>query len=220
MTVPEQDQVIVARFWTRARRFPKLIGKGVNGDKIPGGPYTTTQAIGGAATIWILWKTIGLWGSGQIIVDLVFLAAASWGMLWILGRLPLNSRNPLIAATGIAGAASSPRRGNLAGRALTDSRFGLSRRRILPSPAAPVWSTADLVPTTTQVSPASTTTASAEPRPSETPPQVADPAPLTGLQQLLADAGTTHQTPEAADTAQDWEQAGLRVQELIGAPQR
>ena len=41
----EKQQTEVARFYTRSRKFPRLIGRLHDGTKIPGGPYTVTQAI-------------------------------------------------------------------------------------------------------------------------------------------------------------------------------
>ncbi|MGH3357429.1 MAG: hypothetical protein ACRDO7_01410, partial [Nocardioidaceae bacterium] len=70
---------MVARFWTRARRFPRLIGKSVNGERIPGGPYTTAQAIGGFLTVWLLWESRPVWEQGNIIAELMFIAGMGWG---------------------------------------------------------------------------------------------------------------------------------------------
>ena len=56
------DGYEVVKWYTRARRFPQLIGKTPDGATIWGGPYTYTQVIAGVAFIVIGSKTTWLWG--------------------------------------------------------------------------------------------------------------------------------------------------------------
>ena len=37
----------VVRVYTLAMRFPRMVGKGFNGERLPGGPYTLPQFVGG-----------------------------------------------------------------------------------------------------------------------------------------------------------------------------
>jgi len=66
----EKQQTEVARFYTRSRKFPRLIGRLHDGTKIPGGPYTVTQAIVAAVVLALGLVTRGLWGTGTILVDI------------------------------------------------------------------------------------------------------------------------------------------------------
>lgn len=231
---------MVARFWTSARRFPRLIGKTVNGDRIPGGPYTTAQAIGGFLTIWLLWETRPIWGWDQIIAEILMIAGAGWGMVWVLGKVPLNTKNPIILAGGLFGAVFSPRRGRTAGRAVLERDFGSGRRRRFGTQPAPVWigrlpgdpfgSTAE--ESSRQLTPADAADVLAvdvmdeplELSPPEAPSRLEpvrslpEAPALTGLQQMLADAART--TADADTTSRnpgedDWELAGRRVRDSM-----
>lgn len=136
----DDTEPTVARFWTGARRFPRLIGKTVNGDRIPGGPYTITQAIGGTLTVWILWETRPVWGPGQIIAELLFIAGMGWCVLWALGKVPIQTRNPMVLVAGIAQAMFAPREGRLAG----SPRVFRTRAHRMPlfNPPAPIYNDA------------------------------------------------------------------------------
>lgn len=225
---------MVARFWTRARRFPRLIGKTVNGDRIPGGPYTTAQAIGGFLTVWLLWETRPFWGTGHIIAELLLIAGAGWGMVWVLGRVPLNTRNPIILAGGYFQAVFSPRRGRAAGRGVADRDFGRGIRSPFGNRPAPVWNgrlpgtpfgpTAEAtVPSASAPVGSTVRAAEAEPAP-VAPPRWSEPAgtessseppdqALTGLQRLLADAARTPDgtAATARHADDDWVHVGRRV---------
>ena len=73
------DQVEVVRWYTRARRFPKLIGKTPGGEKIWGGPYTLMQFIVGASVFFISVKTRDLWGNFGVVGDIALAGGASIG---------------------------------------------------------------------------------------------------------------------------------------------
>lgn len=234
---PSATEPTVARFWTRARRFPRLIGKTVNGDRIPGGPYTTAQAIGGFLTVWLLWETRPLWETGSIIAELALIAGAGWGVVWSLGKVPLNTKNPIILAGGLLQAVFSPRRGRAAGRGVAEREFGSGMRPLFGNQPAPVWNgRLPGVPFGPSTEAAADTPASGPLDPVD-PMGGADPAPaapprwsapgadesssgssdraLTGLQRLLADAARTPDdaaaTGRRSDGADDWVSAGHRV---------
>ena len=44
----------VVKWYTRARKFPTLIGKTPDGTRLPGGPYTITQVLVGGALAVLL----------------------------------------------------------------------------------------------------------------------------------------------------------------------
>lgn len=211
------DAVIVARFWTRARRFPQLIGKSLNGERIWGGPYTLAQFIGGFLTAWILWQTRPIWGTGPFLAQLVMIPAITAAVVWLLGKVPVTGRNPTVLLTGIGTALTSPRIGRYAGQSLSLAAFVRTTRPLRSAPPAQVWTppAANEIPTDDV---AATTNTGRDLDPvaagtnGETSPQRPSPArhraQLTGVQQLLAAATDAGHEIAAED---DWLRAGQRV---------
>lgn len=101
----------VARFYTRSRRFPKFIGRLHDGTRIPGGPYTVTQAVVGGAVVLIALTTRAQWGTGTILVDVPICLAIAWGAAWAAGRIPSTRRNLMNVIAGGASAALRPGEG-------------------------------------------------------------------------------------------------------------
>ena len=215
------DPVVVARFWTRARRFPQLIGKSINGERIWGGPYTLVQFIGGFLTAWLLWETMPLWGRGPFLAQLLMIPVITYGIVWLLGRIPVTGRNPALLLTGIGNALASPRLGRYAGRNLALSTFATNRRPRRATSNVAVWTT-PIRSTTTVTHPAAASTETApatasEPRP-EQPSVPSRPRParhraqLTYVQELLAAAANKSSSQSRTTCADDWYAAGQRVQ--------
>lgn len=111
-----EDDVEVARWYTRARRFPQLVGKFHDGRPIPGGPYTYTQVVVLVATVWIGVKTSWLWGHFGTIFNWLILFAVAYGGAILVGRLPIGARNPLVLVGWAGRAVSRPSAGTIAGR--------------------------------------------------------------------------------------------------------
>jgi hypothetical protein len=113
---PADDQPEVVRWYTHARRFPILIGKaGMNGDPLPGGPYTSTQVVAWFATLAGLYFTRGVWGqfggftNGLLLLGLPILVG--WSARWI----PHDARNPVLIAAGWARCFGAPPGGRVDG---------------------------------------------------------------------------------------------------------
>ncbi len=111
MSDEKQQQTEVARFYTRSRKFPRLIGRLHDGTKIPGGPYTVTQGIVAAVLLALGLVTRGLWGTGTILVDIPIVLLVAWGGAWGAGRLPATRRNVASILLGAFGAVFSPAAG-------------------------------------------------------------------------------------------------------------
>ncbi|WP_337007254.1 hypothetical protein [Microbacterium sp. LB12] len=111
MSDEKQQQTEVARFYTRSRKFPRLIGRLHDGTKIPGGPYTVTQGIVAAVLLALGLVTRGLWGMGTILVDIPIVLLVAWGGAWGAGRLPTTRRNVASLVLGAFGAVFSPAAG-------------------------------------------------------------------------------------------------------------
>ena len=110
------DKPEVVRWYTHARRFPILIGKaGMNGDPLPGGPYTSTQVIAWFATLAVLYLTRGTWGvfsgftNGVLLLGIPILVG--WAARWI----PHDARNPVLIAAGWIRCFSAPPAGRVDG---------------------------------------------------------------------------------------------------------
>ena len=188
----EKQQTEVARFYTRSRKFPRLIGRLHDGTKIPGGPYTVTQGIVAAVLLALGLVTRGLWGTGTILVDIPIVLLVAWGGGWGAGRLPAPRRNVASIVLGAFGAVFSPAAGKYQEQTvkLRPPHFAGGTTTISVA-AAPVTT-----PTTTVTSePAVPTVAIATVE--ETPAPTAElvPAgatsartPVTGVERLLAQA--------------------------------
>ncbi len=173
MTV-EPDQVEVVKWYTRARKFPQLIGKMHDGTRIWGGPYTFTQVGVGVGVLFLAAKTAHWWGQYGLVGNVLIGATVVAVSVWATGRIPLGARNPLSALAGPVKAFSAPRQGPLGGLPLKSRRpRRVSTQTVITPPSAPFASQPE--------SPAA---------PSPDVPQVrpaARPLPaLSGVQKLLA----------------------------------
>lgn len=114
-TSPPQE---VLRWYTRARRIPRLIGKAPGGGHYPGGPYTLTQA-GGAATVLLggqgtmdLWGRFGFWGNNLGLLGATILT------LIALRFVKPGGRDPVSTALAVVRLANGPTWGRHRGRAV------------------------------------------------------------------------------------------------------
>lgn len=162
----------VVRWYTRARRFPQLIGRTHDGTRIPGGPYTYAQFIAGFVMVFIGVNTMSVWGRFDTLTNAGLLFGVSYAAVWLIGRVPVGSRNPLSVVGGFARAINRPRLGTVRGRPPRVRRPHRVRHALvigsggMPPPAA----------------------SRAEPKPSDAGQAHARSTPLTGVQQVLAAA--------------------------------
>lgn len=170
--------VEVVKWYTRARKFPQLIGRTPDGAKIPGGPYTITQAVGGGLLLLAGVNTLGWWASYGLLGNALLLLGVTYGAVLLLGRIPVGSRNPLSVASGSIRAASSPSLGKLAGRPVKLPRPRQVRHRIVVLQTTPPEPTP--LPEQPRREPA------AQPRRPE--PHPAPPPALSAVQALLVQA--------------------------------
>jgi hypothetical protein len=132
----EQTRYRIGRSYTRARRFPWVVGK-IQGWNIPFGPYTATQLgtlIGG---LWLVVQTYPWWrplGPGGVLVIAVPLAAT-----WAVRHAKIDGRSPVKAIGGYLALLSEPACGRISGRTAKDPRprtiTGTVRVAALPAPA-------------------------------------------------------------------------------------
>ncbi len=204
----ESPSTDVVKWYTRARKFPQLIGRTPDGMKLWGGPYTITQAVGFGLVLFVGLNTMSLWASFGFIGNFFVLACVAASVVFGLGRIPVGSRSPLSVATGAWKAIASPRNGRIGGKPVRIRRPHRLHHTVLvqlaPSPdtATDLGSAAqqpgEVRPRTLRRSrraPAPSVAAPAT-APQPTAPQPTEPVPapapvLTGIQMLLATSTTT-----------------------------
>lgn len=118
----EFQEFETARFYTRSRKFPKVIGRFHDGTKIPGGPYTVAQVVIGGTIALIALTTRAAWGSGSILLDIPVSLAVSWAAAWGAGRIPATRRNLLTVVVGAFTAAFRPAEGRYRERPFRTTR--------------------------------------------------------------------------------------------------
>lgn len=199
-----EDQHEVVKWYTRARRFPQLIGKTPDGARLWGGPYTYTQVIGAAIVIVVGIKTAGVWGQFGLIGNALVLLGVAYATTLGLGRLPIGSRNPLSVAQGALKSVSTSPAGSYAGRPLKIRRPHRVASRVviahtdrtyqdLPSMTGPaLGDTSTPAPKPDRGRPRWARPAPSQ-RPHPTPARPVTPAALSNVQRLLASAGSAHQ---------------------------
>ena len=187
------------RSYTRARRFPWVIGR-IQGWTIPLGPYSATQLgvlLGG---LWLVVQTYGLWsrlGPAAVVV-----LAAPPVATWAVRHAKIEGRSPLRAASGLAAQLAEPPTGRIGGRIARDAKpnrvHGTIRVTALPPVRTPAATSARSRPPRRpgRISKAARPQASAADARRPEPARVsggrvrgpgARPAP-TALQRMLADA--------------------------------
>lgn len=127
------SDVQTLRWYTRARKLPRLIGKLPGGGQIIGGPYTPVQFVGAAAVIVVGNQTMGVWGMWSGLVNYAVLVVAAIATLFGLGFIKTTGRNPLTAGFSLASALTAPRLGRYRGKAVkTPKPHCVSSRVVCP----------------------------------------------------------------------------------------
>ncbi len=181
------------RWYTRARRIPRLVGKLPGSERgIPGGPYTVTQAVGSIMVGIVLLKTEPLWGRFGWVSDKVILVVAVVVTALLLRMVKPGGRDPLSALTALLAVTLAPRHGRHHARPVRPHRpvQVRGRVRVLPiratsavagTPAIPAIPAIPAVPAA--AAPAGPTAASVAVRPRT---GLADAmAPRTNLERML-----------------------------------
>ncbi len=112
----DQPMVERVKWFTLARKFPQLIGRTPDGARIPGGPYTITQAVGGLIVLVVGYYSMGLWANFGVLGNYTLLLVLTGAVIFGLGRIPLGARNPAAIGMGAFRAVAAPQRGRLRGR--------------------------------------------------------------------------------------------------------
>lgn len=210
MSTTTDDQYEVVKWYTRARRFPQLIGKTPDGARLWGGPYTYTQVIGFVIVLVAGIKTVGFWGQFGLIGNALLVLGAAYATALVLGRLPIGSRNPLSVAQGALKSISTPPTGSYAGRPLKIRRPHPVTSKVTVTPIDHTY--LDLPDTPSPSTRRPMPAVKADPTPPRGRPRWSRPAPaqrpqpsrptsspsaptaaLSNVQRLLASTGSAHQ---------------------------
>ncbi|MFI2487264.1 hypothetical protein ACH47X_10170 [Promicromonospora kroppenstedtii] len=166
-----------AKFYTKARRIPMLVGKLPSGGRIWGGPYTITQVGAGAVVAFALWKTAPLWAQLGGFMNIVVAVGVVVGVVWATGKLPSSGRNPVAFVMDAMNLTSSP--GRLSGGQVALPKPRLMTHRVMvvvPGAAAQAAQPAQVAQPAQAVA-----------RPAEAvPPTVVRPVPTELLPELTA----------------------------------
>lgn len=180
------DERPAARFYTRARRFPVMIGRFADGTRLPGGPYTFPQIVSAAIALLIALMTRGVWSRGNSLVDVLIAVAVAIGVAIMVGKIPAMHRSLTSVFFGMIHAYTRPRSGNYAGRTLAFRRPYRAAGRHLPTPSAPQLEGLDagLAPASElELRPVATTDVAIAPSPIA--PAVTTPKAVSSVERLL-----------------------------------
>lgn len=187
MSTPEPE---IVRWYTVARRFPKLIGVLPGGGRIWGGPYTQTGFVVGVVLLlaanrfaWA-WAHFGVLGNGLVLVAVV------WGSAWGVSKLPIEARNPFSVASGLYAAATAPETGRVGGSPIKPTRpvkVRRSRVRVNQADPAPAATPPAPIPAPLPTITPAPTAVAAKPQP-EHEPEATPHRPMSSVQLLLAAA--------------------------------
>jgi hypothetical protein len=119
----------IAKFYTKARRIPMLVGKLPSGGRIWGGPYTITQVGAGAVVAFALWRTAPLWAQLGGFMNIVVAVGVVVGVVWATGKLPTSGRNPIAFVMDAMNLTASP--GRLVGGQVTLPKPRLMTHRVM-----------------------------------------------------------------------------------------
>ena len=78
------------RIYTLAMRFPRMVGKGFNGERLPGGPYTVPQFVGGGMTFGLSGISAYYCPLGNPLLNLLIGAGLTFLIGGALANIPVD----------------------------------------------------------------------------------------------------------------------------------
>lgn len=136
------QEVLVGRSYTRARRYPLVIGR-IPGSQNPliGGPYSLPQLFAMVGTFVLLVFTREVWAQFSLIGNLLVVVGVPFAAGLVVRRLQVQGRPPWSVAASLAGLLISPASGRMGGRPLPRRRArhigGVFTFRLQPAGGAP-----------------------------------------------------------------------------------
>ncbi len=120
------------RFYSSIRRIPTTLHRLPDGTRVPGGPYTLVQGVGGAVAVALLWAVRSAWGTGADLLDFAVAVAAGAAVTWLLRFAPDNLHELGLIITGAGLAWSKPPQGRYQGQSFSPKKAP----RGMPGPPA------------------------------------------------------------------------------------
>ncbi|MCK9871354.1 conjugal transfer protein [Nocardiopsis dassonvillei] len=108
----------LGRSYTKARRYPWMIGK-IQGWVVPFGPFTALQIGVLVTTLWLLLQTAPWWT--RLGFFAVIPLAVPFAATWAVRHAHIDGRSPLHALAGYLALATAPRQGTIRGRPTTST---------------------------------------------------------------------------------------------------
>lgn len=102
-----------------------------DGTRIPGGPLTMVQALGGIAVGYVALRTAPWWAHHGPVWNVALFAAVIAGTVWLLGQLRPHGRPVSGLLVSAASVLMTPRWGRLSGRALQVPPLRSLRHRVI-----------------------------------------------------------------------------------------
>lgn len=172
------------RIYTLAMRFPRMVGKGFNGERLPGGPYTIPQFVGGGMTFGLSGISAYYCPLGNPLLNLLIGAGLTFLIGGALANIPVDGIRITTRLMWIAGllASTSPTTSEMMPTgspiAIVGGEVAVldDPRRDPPSPRRPRRRTADAAPPPRPPLLASTAPAPAPPAAAAPPGRVSAPA--------------------------------------------
>ncbi|WP_082526373.1 hypothetical protein [Kitasatospora sp. MBT63] len=203
------EEILIGRSYTRARRHPLVVGKLPGAGRIPGGPYTITQLVTMVIGFVVLIMTRALWAHFGLF-DIVIMVVLPWGLAWVMRYARVDGRDPARAIRSLFVYLSAPGSGRLAGRPQRRGRIQAAtgrctvRERDAPEPASDPHGTATTAPASTRSAPtAQRVRPAAVPAPNRPRPVTPKARPASAPEDPRPPAGAGRRSPGSRSTLQN-----------------
>lgn len=124
---------LIGHCYTKARKFPLVVGKLPGGGRLPGGPYSLHQIGVMIGSVVVLQQSAALWAKFGWF-NIVIFAGIPYGLALGLKHARIDGRNPLVAGLGWLTYLTAPRHGRLRGRPYRPARPRALAGRFLAGP--------------------------------------------------------------------------------------
>lgn len=156
MSTPALEPAEGMRWYTRALKIPRLIGKLPSGERIKGGPYRQSQAYTFVTIVVVGHLTMSWWGMGGFFTNWGALLAVAAGAGAAAKYLPIGTVNPVVMAGGAVRMAGRSRSARWCGVQVRPAGSGVATARVTITEVLDLPSAATSAP---KAAPSTTTTA-------------------------------------------------------------
>lgn len=181
----------IARFYTRSRRFKKMVGRLLDGTPIWGGPYSMPQFGVAGAVLFALLVSKPLWSpDGNLFFEIPMIVGITWGLAFLVGLIPVTRRPIGSWAMGALGAMLKPFEGTVNGSPVrirsphyVGGKTAMPLPPSAPAPDRPLEQPTEEAPASVEPEPEISPEIPAAPVPARTPKK-----PVSAVERLLQQA--------------------------------